>query len=361
MPGQSTKPKSLAILLPSNKTLALYFLAACEKLQLYSPNTSIVWFASASLVPLIKLKPNINIIELNRHGISSITALRQEVQQYLTKNQITAFEQLVIAETTKWPPLLIAAIPAKQKSYFGQAGIPVKLLANQQLAISERGHISDKAYAFLHAYLPEPTCSIDLSVFHPTIDDQSQLWAAEQLSFFPQSDKPMAIVQPFASDKEHSWHGEGFAKIVDHLAEQGFNVVITGGEQLQEKLLAEQIISLSASKPLNLVSKTSISQFVALQHIAEFVISADSWPLHSAALTQTPVISLFYHRNPKIWAASSYANYVVSGYQDAVQKQYKKPLAKLPWGIAPKGKQLMRGISVAQVKDKIRQLLADLQ
>ena len=365
MPGQSTKPKSLLILLPTNKTLALYFLSACEKLQQHIPELSIVWLTIDKLKPLISTKPNIDVITFDSSAISAIFSLRQKVLQYLAQHKATEFEQLIVAEQCKLLPFIIATLPAKTKSCFAQVNLLSRIAANQQIATPKRWHISDSAQAFLRSALydlnGQSEVNTESETLHPFIDDQSQLWAAEQLSYFASPDKPIVVLQPFGLDKEHSWHGEGYAHIADHLFEKGFNVVITGTEHLQEKLLAEQIISLSTHKPLNLVGKTSIAEFFALQHIAEFVISADNWPLHSAALTHTPVVGLFYQRNPKIWAAKAYGSYVVSGYQDAVQKQYKKPVAKLPWGIAPKGKQLMRGISVSQVKDKIRQLLADLQ
>jgi heptosyltransferase I len=78
-----------------------------------------------------------------------------------------------------------------------------------------------------------------------------------------------------------------------------------------------------------------------------------------AVTVGTPVIGLYAHSNPHRTGPYYYQQYVVSCYQEMIQNQHKKPLIKLPWGIRAKGHDLMSAISISQVKDKVRQLIAD--
>jgi len=78
-----------------------------------------------------------------------------------------------------------------------------------------------------------------------------------------------------------------------------------------------------------------------------------------AVTVGTPVIGLYAHSNPHRTGPYLCQQYVVSCYKYAIEEQYKETLAKLPWGVRAKGRDLMNGITISQVKDKIRQLISD--
>ena len=173
------------------------------------------------------------------------------------------------------------------------------------------------------------------------------------------SAKPIAVISPAASKAERNWHSEGYAKIADHFIERGFAVVICGGPTTAEKLLAEEINTLSQHTLINLVGETTLKQLLAILKLAHVVIAPDTGPAHMAVTVGTPVIGLYAHSNPHRTGPYLYQDYVVSCYQSSVQQQYKTPVAQLPWGIRAKGNGLMNAITVGQVKDKIKQVIAD--
>ena len=347
MLGQITPPKNLCLLRLSAIGDVCHAVAMVQQIQSHWPDTKITWVigkVEASL--LVGLAGVEFVIFDKRAGLQGYRELRQTLAG-------RHFDVLLHMQVAFRASIASLCIPAKVKIGFDskRAKEGQWLFTNRQIEAQEHPHVLDGFLAFARA-LGVPTSE---PKWQMPLADSEQLWASETLL----TDKPLAVICPAASKAERNWHVEGYAKIASHLSERGFQVVICGGPTTQEKLLAEQIGSLTNYNVVNLVAKTSLKQLLAVLKLAHLVIAPDTGPAHMAVTVGTPVIGLYAHSNPHRTGPYYYQHYVVSCYQSSIQKQYGKRLSKLPWGIRAKGSELMMGISISQVEDKIRQLIAD--
>jgi len=91
--------------------------------------------------------------------------------------------------------------------------------------------------------------------------------------------------------KTKNWPIEYAAKLCDMLAAKNIRVVITGAEKDNE--LGQQLMTISKSKPANLIGKTDIMELAVLISKCKVFITPDTAPMHIAAAMQTPFIAFF--------------------------------------------------------------------
>lgn len=347
MQGQITAPKNLCILRLSAIGDVCHAVAMVQAIQRYYPEIQITWVIGKVEAMLLKDLPGVNFVIFDKKaGLKGYIDLRRQLKSY-------KFDVLLHMQVALRASLASLCIPAKIKIGFDRfrAKEGQWLFTNRMIAAQDNPHVLDGFMGFAQAI----NVPLSSPYWEMPIRDEDILWATEQLS----SEKPIAVISPAASKAERNWHSEGYAKTAEHLCSLGFNVVICGGPTTQEKLLAEDIIARADCEITNMVGKTSLKQLLAILKVAHLVIAPDTGPTHMAVTVATPVIGLYAHSNPHRTGPYKYQHYVVSCYQSMVQQQYHKPLAKLPWGIRAKGPGLMNAITLEQVKDKIRQLVAD--
>lgn len=347
MLGQITAPKTLCLLRLSAIGDVCHAVAMVQNLQRHWPETKITWVIGKVEANLLAGLPGVEFVIFDkRAGLQGYKDLRAA----LAGQQFDVLFHMQVALRASIASL---CINAKKKIGFDRkrAKEGQWLFTNAKIAAQDSPHVLDGFMGFAQA-LGVPT---EKPSWEMPIGDENLLWAAEHFD----SEKPIAVISPAASKAERNWHSEGYAKIADSLVERGFEVIICGGPTNMEKLLAEEIMSLAKHPLHNLVGQTSLKQLLAVLKLAHLVIAPDTGPAHMAVTVGTPVIGLYAHSNHHRTGPYNYLHYVVSCYQQAVQLQYKKPLAKLPWGIRAKGSDLMKGIAISQVEDKIRQLIAD--
>jgi heptosyltransferase I len=347
MLGQITKPKSLCLLRLSAIGDVCHAVAMVQHIQRQYPNTLITWVIGKVEASLLQNLPGVEFVIFDkRAGFKGYTDLRETLKG-------RQFDVLLHMQVALRASLASLCISARMKIGFDhqRAKEGQWLFTNKKIAKQINPHVLDGFFGFSQALgleKVEPTWQMPLA-------DEDLLWANEHLK----TERPIAVISPAASKAERNWYTEGYAQIADHLTEQGFNVVLCGGPTTMEKLLAEDIISRSKSPINNLVGQTSLKQLLAVLKLAHLVVAPDTGPAHMAVTVGTPVIGLYAHSNPLRTGPYYYQQYVVSCYQEMLQKQHKKPFSKLPWGIRAKGHDLMSAISISQVKDKVRQLIAD--
>ncbi|WP_286234288.1 glycosyltransferase family 9 protein [Thalassotalea sediminis] len=347
MPGQLAAPKTLCILRLSAIGDVCHAVAMVQQIQRQYPGVSITWVIGKVEAMLLEGLPGVEFVVFDKSaGIRGYRDLRQAFKG-------RHFDILLHMQVALRASIASLCIPAKVKIGFDRqrAKEGQWLFTNERVEPIKHPHVLDGFLGFAKAIGVE----ITRPHWEMPITDQDQLWASEKLT----TSQPLAVISPAASKAERNWHVEGYSKIAEHLSELGFQVVLCGGPTTLEKLLAEDIISRSECSLINLVGQTSLKQLLSVLKLAHLVIAPDTGPAHMAVTVGTPVIGLYAHSNPHRTGPYNYQHYVVSCYQQAVQNQYGKSLSKLPWGIRAKGNQLMNGIAVSQVKDKIRQLIAD--
>lgn len=347
MAGQMIAPKKLCILRLSAIGDVCHAVAMVQAIQRQYPDCEITWVIGKVEAMLLSELPNVNFVVFDKKaGWQGYMALRQALAGQV-------FDVLLHMQVALRASIASLMIKAKTRIGFDRARAKEGqwLFTNKQIQPQTEPHVLDGFMAFAQQLGVTDTSPH----WHMPISDEQQLWASEQLV----SDKPIAIICPAASKAERNWLAQRYGEIAHHLHQQGFTVVLCGGPTELEQKLATMIQANCPEPLLDLVGKTSLVQLAACLKLAHLVIAPDTGPAHMAVTVGTPVIGLYAHSNPKRTGPYLYQQYVVSYYQQAIQAQYHQPVSKLPWGVRAKGGDLMENISVEQVKDKIRQLIAD--
>ncbi len=92
------------------------------------------------------------------------------------------------------------------------------------------------------------------------------------------------------------WPLENFAQICDALTQEKIRTILIGSKNDAE--LGAELSSLTKSKPVNLIGKTSLSESAALMKRLACLITSDSAPMHIAAAMNAPFIALFGPTEP---------------------------------------------------------------
>lgn len=340
-----TQPKNLCLLRLSAIGDVCHAVAMVQHIQRQLPKTKITWVIGKIEASLLKDLDGVEFVTFDKNaGLQAYLDLRAEFKE-------RKFDVLLHMQVALRASIASLCIPARVKIGFDRrrAIEGQWLFTNRRIKSQVQPHVLDGFMGFTEA--------LGLSTSPPhwnmPLSDEDELWASDQFS----DEKPLAIICPAASKAERNWHSEGYAKIAEHLSDKGFLVLVCGGPTTMEILLAADIEQKSNCKIMNMVGKTSLKQLLALLKRAHLVIAPDTGPAHMAVTVGTPVIGLYAHSNPYRTGPYLYQDYVVSCYQQAIKIQYKKPVDLIPWGTRAKGKHLMNGITVTQVKDKVRQLL----
>ncbi len=110
---------------------------------------------------------------------------------------------------------------------------------------------------------------------------------------------PLALLSPSARYSFKAWPLDRFAALADWLADQGAAVALIGHQE--EVLIGQQIITLTRSKPRNLMGQTLLPQLAALMKRSALFVGNDGGPMHMAAAVGCPVLGLFGPTDPQVW------------------------------------------------------------
>jgi heptosyltransferase-3 len=98
------------------------------------------------------------------------------------------------------------------------------------------------------------------------------------------------------------WEDDRMAKIIDYLQQdKGLKVVITGAPVKIELDRIDKILSLCKTRPVNLSSKLTLKHLAYLSSKSKLFFGVDTAPMHMAAATNTPVLTLFGASFPVKW------------------------------------------------------------
>lgn len=99
---------------------------------------------------------------------------------------------------------------------------------------------------------------------------------------------PYVVVHPGASAPARAWGPARAAEAVEHLADAGYRVVVTGGAD--ERALTRRVAGRTA---LDLGGLTDARTLSGVLRMADAVVCGNTGPAHLAAAVGTPVVSLF--------------------------------------------------------------------
>jgi heptosyltransferase I len=140
------------------------------------------------------------------------------------------------------------------------------------------------------------------------------------------------LVSPCSSHTLRNWQPERYAAVMDHAATQGWRVVLCGSPSAYEREFGATIAAKCTNKPIDLIGKDTLKQFLALCRRADLVLTPDSGPMHMANAVSTKVLGLHAASNPQRSGPYSDRRWCVDRYDAAARKFRGKPAAELPWG-----------------------------
>ena len=98
------------------------------------------------------------------------------------------------------------------------------------------------------------------------------------------------------------WENDRMAKIIDYFEEEkNLKVIITGSFVQKELDRINQIIAFCKTKPINLSGKLTLKHLACLSSRSKLFFGVDSAPMHIAAATGTPVLTIFGASFPVLW------------------------------------------------------------
>lgn len=107
-------------------------------------------------------------------------------------------------------------------------------------------------------------------------------------------------IHPGASVVERCWRPEFFAVVADHLASQGFQIVLTGSAE--ELPLTQAVMQAMQAKSINLAGCTRLGELAALLKGARSLICNDTGVSHLADALQVPSVVVFIDSDVNRWA-----------------------------------------------------------
>ena len=130
---------------------------------------------------------------------------------------------------------------------------------------------------------------------------QDHAEAAALLRMLPRANRPWIGLHAGARPPARRWPAEYFASLADHFARRfDAQVVLTGNSD--EEAIAHSITERMATKPINLVGRTSLGGLAALIGELDLFVSNDTGPAHIACALDTPSITIFGPADYRRWA-----------------------------------------------------------
>lgn len=175
--------------------------------------------------------------------------------------------------------------------------------------------------------------------------------------------QPLVLISPCSSQRwrnYRNWSAENYAAVADYASERHqASVVLTGAATAHERAYGERICALARCTPQNLIGQTNLKQLLALLERAALVICPDSAPAHMATAVQTPVVGVYATANPARSGPYLSQQWVVNKYPEAVRMEFGKTVDELPWGKRVRNPDAMRLPTIADVTEKLDQLLGE--
>jgi len=326
-------------------------LPVVRTLQARFPLAKITWIIGKIEHQLLGDIPEIDFVVFDKSlGLGAYKKLRADLNG-------RQFDLLLHMQTSLRANVAAWMIPAKIKLGFDRARAREGhgWVINQTIQPGRPQHQVDDMFGFARALGIEQR-RLEWNI---PIPQAAQQFAVEQL---PAGKKILAINACSSPSKRvhRNWYAEGYAQAADFaVRELGMQVVLVGGPTEREKQTAKAILAASPVAHINLVGKTNLKQLCAVLQRADLLLTSDSGPAHIANAVGTRVVCLHAATNPYQTGPYLDQDRAVNKYPQAVQAEYGKPLADLPWGVRAHGEDVMRLITVDEVQDALRRALAE--
>ncbi len=144
-------------------------------------------------------------------------------------------------------------------------------------------HVADNYMALARALGSEDP-SVHFRIFPEAVD-------LSGVDEFMRHSPPAVVLGITSGRPDKSWLPDRWAQVADHIARDGFRILLNGGPT--EEADVQKVQSLMHHPAEGLVGRFSLLQFAALLKRCAAIITLDSFPMHLAAALGIPTIALF--------------------------------------------------------------------
>ncbi|AXK39273.1 putative lipopolysaccharide heptosyltransferase III [Crenobacter cavernae] len=120
------------------------------------------------------------------------------------------------------------------------------------------------------------------------------------------------VVHPSSRWMFKSWPAERMAEVIDHLAAEGWQVVLTAAPSDEELAMVNAIKSRLSRPVSDWSASLSLKELAALIAQARLYLGVDSVPMHIAAAMGTPTVALFGPSGDKEWGPWQVAHRIIA-------------------------------------------------
>ena len=269
-------PKDVCILRLSAIGDTCHTLPVVHTLRDTWPETRFTWIIGKLEATLMRGIDGVDLVEFDKSaGLSGYYGLRKRLRG-------RRFDLLLAMHASMRANLCSLAVSARKRIGFDRARARDYqwLFTNARIPARPRQHVLDGLFGFAEML---------------GINDRQLRW---NIPLSEQDRGPAEHHLPAGERGLVFSPCSNYAAVADHAARQhGARVVLTGGKTDLETDYGERIVDLCASKPTNLIGRTTLKQLLALLDRADLIVCPDSGPVHMATAVNTPVIGLYATSN----------------------------------------------------------------
>ncbi|HSG08102.1 MAG TPA: glycosyltransferase family 9 protein [Longimicrobiales bacterium] len=275
-----------------------------------NPDTRITWVAEAAPAQVLRHHPAVDrIVEFDsRGGIRGVLALRKEMAD--VRADLTLNIQRYLKSV--WPTWLSAA-PIRVGLAPSKTSDGIRFAHTHVMEEGPWKHSQDLFLDFRGALGIDRGAPVrwDLTFSAPE--------QHERRAFFGTlGGRPVAALVVASANPKKDWAPERYARLADALDRDfGFQVILLGGPSERERRAVAVIRSLTASAPVEALTRT-VRQLMLRVAGSSLVVAPDTGPLHIAHALNVPVVGMFAHTNP--WRVGPWRR-----FHDLVVDRYTEP------------------------------------
>lgn len=280
MQGTREPYRNILIIKPGAVGDLLQMTPVIRALRRYSPNARITMLVGSALTAsLFANDPRIEeTIVFDRHGRHRSVSALIALWRTLRGRRFDLVLNFQRSNLRTWF-LASAALPCRVLVYHKARSRPVHAVVN-----------------YLETLMPLGIAPSDTGL-ELVLDESARAYARELFAGQGLDAAPVVALNPGATHAVNRWPAKRFAELADLIAATtGTRVIIVGGPD--DAALADDIVKLSASRPLSLAGKTTLLQLGAVLEKCRVVVSGDTGPLHLATAVGTKAIALFGAADP---------------------------------------------------------------
>lgn len=340
-------PRKVCLLRLSAIGDTCHALAVLRALQTAWPQTQFTWIIGTLEAKLMTaLVPEIEFITFDK---------RRACAEALRLRRVLAgrdFDLLLHMQLSLRASLLSRQVHAPIKLGFDRARARELQgwFTNAQIAPARREHVLDSLMGFVRACGVEPGT--------PEWHLSAPLAGA--------AEPPILVISPCSSHRTRNWSALRYAAVAEHaMNTHGMQVILAGGPSPLEIQMGGAITQATGTPRatgaslINRIGSDSLPQLLQLLARSTVLLSPDSGPVHMASMVGLPVIGLYAATNSERSGPYFSRPWCVDKYALAARKFLGKSAASLPWTTKIERPGVMDLISVADVTDRLDQLMRE--